>query len=53
VRRAEEVARTGEAVAVIFLRFDVVVSCLFMDEDRFRDGGGPLLRNFRRDGIAA
>jgi predicted nucleotidyltransferase len=29
-----------------------LVSCLFMDEDRFLTRNGPLLRNIRREGIS-
>lgn len=47
-----EVARTGEIVAGLSLRFNTVVSCVFMAEERFNSRNGPLLRNIRREGIA-
>jgi predicted nucleotidyltransferase len=47
-----EIARTGEIAADLSLRFDTVISCVFMDEDRFSHRNGPLLRNIRREGIA-
>lgn len=47
-----EVARTGEIVAGLSLRFNTVVSCVFMAEERFNRRNGPLLRNIRREGIA-
>jgi len=48
----EEVARTGEIVTSLSLRFDTVISCVFMEEERFSLRNGPLLRNIRREGIA-
>ena len=47
----EEIARTVEDVADLSLRFDGVISCVFIDEDRFTHRNGPLLRNIRREGI--
>ena len=48
-----EIRRTGEIVSEISLRHDVVISCVFLDEERFLHRNGPLLRNIRREGIAA
>lgn len=47
----EEIARTGEIVADLSLRFDEAICCAFMEEDRFNRRNGPLLRNIRREGI--
>lgn len=52
VSPCEEIADTSEIVADLSLRFGEVVSCIFMDEDRFTHRHGPLLRNVRREGIA-
>lgn len=52
VEPGEEVARTGEIVTALSLRFDIVISCVFMEEERFNNRNGPLLRNIRREGIA-
>ena len=52
VEPGEEVARTGEIVTALSLRFDTVISCVFMEEERFNNRNGPLLRNIRREGIA-
>lgn len=49
----EEIQRTGEIVAGLSLENDAVISCVFMDEDRFLHKNGPLLRNIRKEGIAA
>ncbi len=47
----EEITRTGEIVADISLQFTEVISCVFMDEERFVHRNGPLLRNIRREGV--
>ncbi len=46
-----EIDRTGSLVASLSLRHDVVISCIFMDKERFLHRNGPLLRNIRREGI--
>jgi hypothetical protein len=51
VQPATEIARTGDIVAGLALEHDVVISCVFMDENRYRTRAGPLLRNVRREGI--
>jgi predicted nucleotidyltransferase len=51
VSPGEEIVRTGEIVAELSLRFDKVLSCLFMDEERFTHRNGPLLRNVRKEGV--
>lgn len=53
VQPAAEIARTGEIVADLSLRTNTVISCLFMDEDRYLHRAGPLLRNIRREGVPA
>lgn len=53
VSPGEEIRRTGGIVADLSLANDVVVSCVFMDEHRFIHRNGPLLRNIRKEGIAA
>ena len=52
VNPGEEIAATGEIVAELSLRFNEVVSCVFMEEERFVRRNGPLLRNIRKEGIA-
>jgi len=52
VSPGQEIKRTGEQVAKLCLDRDVVVCCVFMSEDRFEQGGSPLLLNVRREGIA-
>lgn len=53
VNPSTEISRTGNIVARLSLEHDVVISCIFMDEHRFAYRNGPLLRNIRREGIAA
>jgi predicted nucleotidyltransferase len=51
VQPGDEIARTGGIVTDLSLQFQAVISCVFMDEDRFLHRSGPLLRNIRREGI--
>lgn len=51
VQIGEEIDRTIPIVADLSLQNDEVISCLFMDENRFTHYNGPLLRNIRREGI--
>ncbi|WP_377476972.1 MAG: nucleotidyltransferase domain-containing protein [Microcoleus anatoxicus] len=52
VNPGEEIKRTSHIRADLSLQNDEVISCLFMDEQRFTHYNGPLLRNIRKDGIA-
>jgi len=47
-----EIARTGSIVADLSLRYNVVLACVFVDQEQFMDEQGPLLRNVRREGLA-
>jgi predicted nucleotidyltransferase len=51
VAPGREIERTTNIVADLALRFNEVISCVFMDEARFRLRNGPFLRNVRREGI--
>lgn len=51
VNPGHEVAKVSDFVADLSLEHDKVISCFFMDEDRFSHRQGPLLRNIRREGI--
>ena len=51
VRPSEEITRTGGIVSEVCLNHDAVIQCLFMDEERFRSMGSPLLRNISREAI--
>ncbi len=47
----QEIARTGEIVAALSLKYDVLLSTLFEAATEFQRGGSPLLINVRREGI--
>lgn len=51
VHPMDEIRRTGGIVSRISLKYNEVISCLFMDEDRYLHRNGPLLRNIRKEGI--
>ncbi|MCC3570523.1 MAG: nucleotidyltransferase domain-containing protein [Microcoleus sp. PH2017_40_RAT_O_B] len=52
VQAGVEIDRTLQIVADLSLQNDEVISCQFMDEQRFTHYNGPLLRNIRKEGIA-
>ena len=52
VKPGDEIARTGGIVADLSLQIDKVITCIFMDEERYLHRAGPLLRNIRREGVA-
>lgn len=39
-------------LSALCLEHETLVSCLYMDQDRFLHRQGPLLRNIRREGVA-
>jgi uncharacterized protein len=51
VNPGEEIKRTGREIADLSLHYDVVISCLFMDEIHYQTKNGSLLRNIRREGV--
>ena len=51
VNPGEEIKRTGRAIAALSLHYDVVISCLFMDEIHYQTRNSSLLRNIRKEGI--
>jgi predicted nucleotidyltransferase len=51
VQPGAEIARTSDTVAALSLQTDNVITCLFMDEERYLHRAGPLLRNIRREGV--
>lgn len=51
VNPGEEIKRTGRAIANLSLHYDVVISCLFMDEIHYQTRNGSLLRNIRKEGV--
>jgi predicted nucleotidyltransferase len=51
VSPCDEIERTIKDVADISLENDVVVSCVFVSEEQFKNERSPLLMNVRREGI--
>ncbi|AIE76129.1 nucleotidyltransferase domain-containing protein [Synechocystis sp. PCC 6714] len=51
VNPGEEIKRTGKIVADLSLDYDVVISCLFMDEIYYQTRNNALLRNVRQEGV--
>jgi uncharacterized protein len=52
VSPGEEIHRTSGVVSQLSLKYDVVISCLFMPTERYSHEQSPLLRNVRREGVA-
>jgi predicted nucleotidyltransferase len=48
----KEIARTGRPVAALSLKFNVVISCIFVSAERYLTEQTPLLLNIRNEGIA-
>ena len=46
----KEISRTGDIVAGLSLKHNVVIACLFMSAERYRHEQSPLLLNVRREG---
>lgn len=51
VNPCEEISRVSEATSRLSLAYDTVISCLFMQEDRYLHENSPLLLNIRREGV--
>ena len=52
VNSAEEISRTIEDVSELSLQNDVVISCLFVSQEEYRESQSPLLLNVHREGVA-
>ncbi len=51
VRPGKEISRAGRSMAALSLKYDSVISCTFVSNERFAKEQSPLLINVRRDGI--
>lgn len=51
VHAGAEIERTLDIVSDLSLQKDVVLSCVFMDCERYQYRNGPLLRNIRKEGV--
>ena len=52
VEPGKEIARTGRTVAALSLKFDLVISCIFISAIRYSKEQTPLLLNIRNEGVA-
>ncbi|MBI4584696.1 MAG: nucleotidyltransferase domain-containing protein [Planctomycetes bacterium] len=52
VSPGEEIARTGQLVTDLSLKYDKVISCVFISSDRFENEHSPLLQNVRKEGVS-
>jgi len=46
-----EIARAGKLTASLSLQYNVVISCAFVAEERFRSERSPFLLNVHREGV--
>lgn len=51
VNPGEEIKRTSQIRGDLSLQNDEVISCQFMNEEKFTNYQSPLLRNIRKEGI--
>ena len=49
---ATEIDRVSPITAVLSLEHDIVISCVYISEERYIQENSPLLLNIRREGIA-
>ena len=47
-----EISHTGHLTASLSLQYNVVISCAFIAEERFRNERSPFLLNVHREGVA-
>ena len=51
VNAHEEIRRLSAFKAELCLKYDVVVSCVYVSEAEYRQDGTPLMLNVRREGV--
>ena len=51
VNLGDEVTRVSPLISALSLKYNEVISCLFIEESRFKNRQGALLRNVRKEGI--
>lgn len=47
-----EIKRVGPITSQLSLKYDVVISCVFISKNRFEHDNSPLLLNIRHEGVA-
>jgi len=51
VDAGKEIERTGELISGISLKYDVLISCIFVSSKRYKIEMSPLMLNVRREGV--
>jgi predicted nucleotidyltransferase len=51
VSQFEEVARTSEFTSALCLKYDVLISRIFISEEEYLHSQMPFMRNVRREGV--
>ena len=52
VEPGKEISRTGKIVTALSLKYDAVISCIFVSAERFSKEDTPLLLNVRNEGVS-
>jgi predicted nucleotidyltransferase len=52
-RYGDEIERTGELVSALSLEYGLTISRIMITEEQWKQADTPLLRNIRREGLAA
>ena len=51
VNSGDEITRACPVTASLSLKYDLVISCVYVSEDRLKTEQSPLLINVRREGV--
>jgi len=51
VNPGDEIAQVGKITAALSLKYNVVISCVFLSAERYKTEQSPLLLNVRREGV--
>jgi len=51
VNAGKEIERTGDVISGISLKYDVLISCIFISSKRYKVEMSPLMLNVRREGV--
>ncbi len=52
VEPGKEITRTGKIITALSLKYDIVISCVFVSVERFLKEETPLLLNVRNEGVS-
>ncbi|HSA07175.1 MAG TPA: nucleotidyltransferase domain-containing protein [Candidatus Gastranaerophilales bacterium] len=51
INPAAEINKCSDVIAELSLKFDIVISCIFAQEDKFNNKKTPLFMNIKKEGI--